>query len=52
MSKIKKYNKVKKDIPLVAEEKAVYLARVDGTLQDVKLRPKLIDLFAGGKGLL
>ncbi len=51
MSKIKKYYKVKKDIPLVAEEEAVYLARVDGTLQDVKLRPKLIDLFAGAGGM-
>jgi hypothetical protein len=39
MSKLKKYNKTKKDIPLVTEEEAVYLARVDGTLQDVKLRP-------------
>jgi DNA (cytosine-5)-methyltransferase 1 len=51
MSKIKKYDKTKKDIPLVAEEEAVYLARVDGTLQDVKLRPKLIDLFAGAGGM-
>lgn len=51
MSKINKYDKAKKDIPLVAEEEAVYLARVDGTLQDVKLRPKLIDLFAGAGGM-
>jgi len=27
------------------------LARVDGTLQDVKLRPKVIDLFAGAGGM-
>ncbi len=51
MSKINKYDKAKKDIPLVAEEEAVYLARVDGTLQGVKLRPKLIDLFAGAGGI-
>jgi DNA (cytosine-5)-methyltransferase 1 len=51
MSKTKKYAKAKKDIPLVAEEEAVYLARVDGTLLDVKLRPKLIDLFSGAGGM-
>lgn len=51
MSKINKYDKTQKGIPLVAEEEAVYLARVDGTLQDVKLHPKLIDLFAGAGGM-
>src|SRR4030042_6606004 len=51
MSKIKKYDKIKKDIPLIAEEEAVYLSRVDGMLQNVKLRPKLIDLFACAGGL-
>ncbi|OIP66310.1 MAG: DNA (cytosine-5-)-methyltransferase [Nitrospirae bacterium CG_4_9_14_3_um_filter_53_35] len=51
MTKNRKYDKTKKDIPLVAEEEAVYLARVDGTLQDVKLKPKLIDLFAGAGGM-
>jgi DNA (cytosine-5)-methyltransferase 1 len=47
----KKYGKTKRDLPLVAEEEAVYLARVEGTLQDVKLRPRLIDLFAGAGGM-
>ena len=46
-----KYGKSKKDIPLIAEEEAVYRARVDETLHNVKFQPRLIDLFAGAGGM-
>ncbi len=36
---------------LIAEEEAIYLARSEGSLVDLKLRPKLIDLFAGAGGM-
>jgi DNA (cytosine-5)-methyltransferase 1 len=51
MAGSKKYDKAKRDLPLVAEEEAIYLARVEGTLHDVTFRPRLIDLFAGAGGM-
>jgi DNA (cytosine-5)-methyltransferase 1 len=39
------------DIPIVAEEEAVYLARQDGKLLSFPIKPKLIDLFAGAGGM-
>lgn len=47
----KKYSRVKPDIPIVAEEEAVYNARLDGRLQDAGLSPRVIDLFAGAGGM-
>lgn len=46
-----RYPKVKPDIPIVAEEEAVYNARLDGRLQDIGLSPRVIDLFAGAGGM-
>ena len=39
------------DIPLVAEEEAVYQSRLDGNLAEIPFRPRLIDLFAGAGGM-
>lgn len=39
------------DIPLVAEEEAVYQSRLNGTLSEAPYRPRLIDLFAGAGGM-
>ncbi len=47
----KTYNKFKENFFLVAEEESIYKARIDGTLNDVKLRPKLVDLFCGAGGM-
>lgn len=51
MAKKLKYSRKNNEIQLVAEEEAVYLARVDGALQDVPLRPRVIDLFCGAGGM-
>lgn len=40
---MKKRNNI--DIPIVAEEESVYIARLNGSLSDGPFRPKLIDLF-------
>lgn len=39
------------DIPIIAEEEAVYLARSEGKLLTNGYRPKLIDLFSGAGGM-
>jgi DNA (cytosine-5)-methyltransferase 1 len=39
------------DIPIVAEEESVYLARQHGKLLTSPLRPKVIDLFSGAGGM-
>ncbi len=39
------------EIPIVAEEEAVYLARQDGKLISFPIKPKLIDLFSGAGGM-
>jgi DNA (cytosine-5)-methyltransferase 1 len=39
------------EIPIIAEEEAIYHARVEGKLLANRYRPKLIDLFAGAGGM-
>ena len=40
-----------KDIPIIAEEEAVYNARRDGKLLSFSVKPRLIDLFSGAGGM-
>ena len=43
--------KYQKDIPIIAEEEAVYNARRDGKLLSFSVKPRLIDLFSGAGGM-
>jgi DNA (cytosine-5)-methyltransferase 1 len=49
---MKKYGKFKEKLTYIAEEESIYHARTEGDLlEDGKVRPKLIDLFAGAGGM-
>jgi len=39
------------DIPIIAEEEAIYRRRIEGALDIRPIRPKIIDLFAGAGGM-
>jgi DNA (cytosine-5)-methyltransferase 1 len=43
--------KYQKDIPIIAEEDAVYNARRDGKLLSFSVKPRLIGLFPGAGGM-
>ncbi|MFA4828482.1 MAG: DNA cytosine methyltransferase [Thermodesulfovibrionales bacterium] len=49
---MKRYGKFKDKLSFIAEEESIYRARTEGDLlEDGKVRPKLIDLFAGAGGM-
>jgi DNA (cytosine-5)-methyltransferase 1 len=49
---MKRYGKFKEKLSFIAEEESIYHARTEGDiLEDGKVRPKLIDLFAGAGGM-
>ena len=45
------HRKTPVDIPIIAEEETIYLARKEGKLLDIPIKPRLIDLFCGAGGL-
>jgi DNA (cytosine-5)-methyltransferase 1 len=47
----REYLKNRGDIPIVAEEEAVYEARLEGKLLGSKICPAIIDLFSGAGGM-
>ena len=49
---MKRYGKFKEKLSFIAEEESIYNARTEGDLlEGGKVRPKLIDLFAGAGGM-
>ena len=46
-----KKNWESEDIPIIAEEEAIYNSRIDGALAVRSTRPRLIDLFSGAGGM-